>query len=308
MIYESYSRRLKKNNKRKSDVYTYDEISDRFRQQVIYIARDNLDVDDWKEIREIMAREVGIEYLAIKSRYGRYSVEEECEEFIRKTNTENVLDITELIARFICIKYKNDECKINKEIGELNYRFKDNNLGYEFINTELIRIDTELIHKEVIKPAIKLLYDEEFEGACNEFFNAHECYRKRKYEDAITNACKAFESTMKNICENLEYEYNKNKDTASTLIGRLETNDFIPKYEKAGFNDLSNLMRDLKNSLSNNLPVVRNKSACHGAGSKAREVSESVVEYAINMTATNIVYLIKTYQEKKKEKKLEENN
>ncbi|MCQ2017851.1 STM4504/CBY_0614 family protein [Clostridium butyricum] len=300
MIYEPYSRRLKKSNERKSDVYTYDEISDRFRQQVIYIARNMFNNQHWLRIRDTMATELGTEYLAVSKRsYHPYTTQEECENFIRETDYENVLDITELIARIICDEYQDDEYTVKKAIDELNYRFKDNNLGYEFINNELIRIDTELIHKEIIKPAIKLLYDEDFEGACDEFFKAHECYRNGRYEDAITNAGKAFESTMKNICKNLEYEYNEERDNASTLIGRLESNGFIPKYEKAGFNDLNNLMKSLKNSLVNNLPVVRNKRSAHGTGSMVREISESVVEYAINMCATNIVYLVKTYRQEK---------
>ena len=63
-------------------------------------------------------------------------------------------------------------------------------------------------------------------------------------------------------------------------------------------------MKNLKNSLGNNLPVIRNKISAHGAGVEVRQVSEYIVEYAINMCATNIVYLVKTYQEKKN--KLEE--
>lgn len=307
MIYEPYSRRMKNNIENKSDVYIYDKISLKFRNQVIYIAQDILFDSDWEKIRNIMVRELGVENLAIKKGYYKYTSKEECQAFIRNCEEyENVLDIIELIAREISIKLKYDNKRLEEVINELNYRFKDNDLGYQFINDELIRVDNELIHKEIIKPAIKLLYDEDFKGACKEFFEAYDDYRNKKYESAITNVEKAFESTMKTICEKLNYTYDKERDTASILIGRLQTNNFIPKYERAGFNDLNSLMKNLKNSLGDNLPVVRNKMSAHGAGVEVREVSEYIVEYAINMCATNIVYLVKTYQEKKKEKELEE--
>ncbi|MCR2018422.1 hypothetical protein NSB04_01480 [Blautia pseudococcoides] len=45
------------------------------------------------------------------------------------------------------IKYNDDYCqKIDDSLSELNYRFKQNNLGYEYINGELIRIDNKLLH------------------------------------------------------------------------------------------------------------------------------------------------------------------
>lgn len=305
MIYEPYSRRMKNAAEDKSDVYTYDKIPLKFRNQVIYIAEDVLFNSDWEEIRTIMVRELGVVNLAVSKGCYKYTAKEECQVFIRNCKEyENVLDIIELIARVISIKLQYDNKRLEEVIKELNYRFKDNDLGYQFINDELIRVDNELIHKDIIKPAIKLLYDEDFKGVCKEFFEAHDDYRNQKYESAITNVEKAFESTMKTICEKLNYKYDKERDNASTLIGRLQTNNFIPKYEQAGFNDLNNLMKNLKNSLGNNLPVIRNKISAHGAGVEVRQVSEYIVEYAINMCATNIVYLVKTYQEKKN--KLEE--
>ena len=45
-------------------------------------------------------------------------------------------------------------------------------MGYEFINGELIRIDNKILHQEVIKPALRLLYEEGFDGAEEEFRKA----------------------------------------------------------------------------------------------------------------------------------------
>ena len=51
---------------------------------------------------------------------------------------------------------------------ELNYRFKQHNLGYEFINSQIITIDSTLLHETAVKPTLKLLFEEGFEGAEDE--------------------------------------------------------------------------------------------------------------------------------------------
>lgn len=118
---------------------------------------------------------------------------------------------------------------IDSAIEELNHRFKEpkHNLGYEFVGGELVRIDSQHIHKQVIKPAIQLLSEEDFSGALNEFSTAHRLYRTGDYKQAIVEALKSFESTMKAICKRKHCEYNET-DPASKLINILFENNFIP--------------------------------------------------------------------------------
>ncbi len=54
---------------------------------------------------------------------------------------------------------------VDKAIEEFNCRFKQHNLGYKFVNGEVIRIDNKMLYQEVIKPALRLLYEEGFDGA-----------------------------------------------------------------------------------------------------------------------------------------------
>lgn len=75
--------------------------------------------------------------------------------------------------------------RINRAFQELNYRFKQHNLGYEFVDDKLIRKDNELLHQETIKPALKLLIETGFEGAEQEFLDAFEHRRKGENKDAI---------------------------------------------------------------------------------------------------------------------------
>lgn len=201
-----------------------------------------------------------------------------------------VIGIANLPFSRISAKEKND--KTNYAIEELNYRFKQHNLGYEFINGEIIRKDSEHIHQEIIKPALKLLVSCEFAGAEQEYLDAFEHRRKGENKDAILDALKAFESTMKAICDGLGYSYDPAKSTAKDLISCLESNGFYPAY-------MNNHMTSLRTSLESGLPTLRNKNAGHGQGATVVNISDEFTEYALNLAATNIVLLAKLYESKK---------
>ncbi|MFW2454327.1 AbiJ-NTD4 domain-containing protein, partial [Aliarcobacter butzleri] len=69
---------------------------------------------------------------------------------------------------------------IEKAINELNYRFKEHGVGFQFVENEIIRIDSELLHSEAVKPALKLLNEKNYKGAQEEFLSAYEHYRHGK--------------------------------------------------------------------------------------------------------------------------------
>ena len=56
---------------------------------------------------------------------------------------------------------------------------------------------------------ISLLYEEGFDGAEEEYRKAFEYRRKGDNKNAILEAGKAFESTMKTICDKKGYTYDK---------------------------------------------------------------------------------------------------
>ncbi|MDE2740031.1 MAG: hypothetical protein OXI58_00435 [Gemmatimonadota bacterium] len=49
-------------------------------------------------------------------------------------------------------------------VEELNNRFKEHGVGYQFTNGQIICIDSEFIHTEVVKPALKLLDQQHYAG------------------------------------------------------------------------------------------------------------------------------------------------
>lgn len=174
--------------------------------------------------------------------------------------------------------------KADDAIKELNYRFKQYGLGYEFIDGQIIKKSNELIHQEIIKPALSLLHNKKFKGAEDEFLKAFDAYKEGNNKDALMNAQKAFESTMKCICKEMKFEY-KETDTAKVLIKHLVDNQYIPVYQE-------NYLNNFEQVLSAGLPTIRNKEAGHGQGTDVKNVEDCTVEYAINLAASNIVYLV----------------
>lgn len=303
-IFELYSKRMKlAEGKEFEDVYVYDKAPEKLRIQISQILKDAIGTNNdeaWETIHNILLKE-----LARFSLVERPSREEihNCITYFLSCSDKEAIDFIELCLRMIDsdklrYDYKNHAkvCGMrqspNDAIEEINYRLKDNGVGYEFVEGEFIRVDRKFLHEETVKPAIRLLIEEEFEGAGEEFLQAHEHYRKGKYKESLVEALKAFESTLKTICDEKGYTYDKHRDTASKLITIIIDNQLIPSY-------LSSHFTGLRTTLEAGLPTVRNKQAGHGQGAVTVQVEPYFVEYALNLAASNIVLLINAYKESK---------
>lgn len=297
-MYKLYSERIR-NRDGEPEVYIYDEFSEAFRNQVFYIMCDILDEYDnegfWDYMHDEFSREKGLKKMGP---YSENFKKDNIEQYVGEASSEDFLDLVDFVfclfddvCRNAQPQYRFDldtNKMVDAAINELNYRFRQHNFGYEFVNGEIIRIDNKVMHQEVVKPALRLLYEEGFDGAEEEFRKAFEYRRKGDNRNAILEAGKSFESTMKTICDKKGYTYDKAKDTAKTLINILENNNFYPIY-------MSSHMASLRNTLETGLPVVRNKNAGHGQGSTVVPISDEFAEYALNLAATNIVLLVGIY-------------
>jgi hypothetical protein len=296
-MFKLYSERIK-DAKGEPEVFVYDNFPKEFRNQFFHIIADGFDKfernyefrDIWQYVCNSFAREQGLKSIFINNKNSMSRYIDEC------SNSE-FLDLMDYIFTvFIDNSYLRQnfgDDPIDKAITELNYRFKQHNLGYEFTNGEIIPKTNTIAHETIIKPALKLLLDEDFRGAEEEYLKAFDCYKKNDNKNSILEAIKAFESTMKTICDKLDYVYNKEKDTASKLIAILESNNFYPPY-------LNNHVTGIRVTLESGAPTLRNKKAGHGQGATVVDVSDEYVEYALNLVATNIVLLFKIYKKHKK--------
>ena len=305
-MYELLSKRIK-NASGEPEVFLYNSFPQPFRNQVFYILEDVLspystfDENLWDILEEQFCREKGLKGMGFKKPskgYGKSSIEK----YFEDSSDIDFLDSIDFFfyvidkkLRTLKAQYKHDydaDIAVSDAIMELNYRFKQHNLGYEFINSQIIPIDSTLLHEMAVKPALKLLFEEGFEGAEDEIRKAYEKRRKGDNKNAILEAGKAFESTMKIICDKQGYTYDKAKDTAQKLISVLENNGFYPSYMNAH-------LTSIRTTLETGLPVVRNKVSGHGQGNQVITISDEYTDYVLHLAATNILFLVQLYRRQK---------
>lgn len=174
-------------------------------------------------------------------------------------------------------------------IYQINFRFNENRVGYQFIEGRVIRIDSEFLHSEVVKPALVLLDEKRYRGPQDEFLKAHEHYRHKRYRESVNACLHAFESTMKVICGKRKWDMPKNP-SEKKLIETCITKGLIPEY----WHDQNAALSKL---LENGVLTGRNKNSRHVQGKELREISENLISYMLHMTASNIVFLARAEKE-----------
>lgn len=78
--------------------------------------------------------------------------------------------------------------------------YKEHRIGYQFESSQIIRVDSTIIHSEITRPTLSLLWNRKFVGANEEYLQAQEHYRQGRNKECLNKCLKAFESTMKSIC------------------------------------------------------------------------------------------------------------
>jgi hypothetical protein len=173
-------------------------------------------------------------------------------------------------------------------VSQINRRFLENDLGYQLMRSDttyqVIRIDSQYIHAHIVEPAIAALHSHGFRGALDEFMEAHRQYRHGLYKSSMNEALKSFESTIKCICSTRGWEFNE-QDPARKLIQTLLANGAFPA-------SLQNYLSAVVSILESAVPTLRNKRSGHGQGIEVLEVPDFLASYMINLTASNIVFMI----------------
>lgn len=305
-VVELFSKRQQLLKGEVSDIYIYDCISVKLKFQIKYIIEDIFGNSNdyfyktesrevYKYIVETLCREYGLPYLDNPNHNDRSYYNELFSYFFNNIDAEKCIDIIEFSFKLINRKeatnlFKKSHEKLVNAIEELNTRFKENGVGYQFIVNEIIRIDSEFIHQEAVKPALKLLHLSGFEGAKDEFLLAFEHYRKGNNKEAINECLKAFESTMKTICIENTWVFPPNA-TSNALIKICLDKHLIPVFWEQNLTSLRSLMEST-------ISTGRNKLAAHGQGKEIVEVPNHLVAYILHMTASTIVFLIEANNHK----------
>lgn len=301
-IIDLFSKRQKKLRGEVPDVYSYKALPEALRTQIVHIWLDTLgNADQWFDgqvsqayqfIVDTLCREHGLFQLPGASKYGKRDyLNELVNYFLNEQDVERALDAVELafglIDRFTreweYLHRRDASEKADAAISELNARMKEHGIGYQYANHEIIRIDSEFVHAEVVIPALRLLNKKQYLGAQQEFLKAHEHYRTGNSKEALNEALKAFESLMKAICEKRKWKYNATS-AAKDLIKVCFENGLVPPFWDQHYASLRSL-------LESSVPTGRNKLSGHGQGSQPTDVPSHIVAYMLHMTASAIVFL-----------------
>ena len=292
------------------DVFVYDELPEKLLNQIVHIwteaigpfnsathpfSRAPSNNETWNRIHKIIAKQHGLPFLDEE----HLPTYERCVGYLRSdgTSIEYALDLIE--ASFMYVdgparelgpherKKRGITMCPDDAIQELNDRFRQACVGYRFENGMILQVDSELIHYEVVRPALRYLRQPGFEGPSQEFMSAHAHYRAGQMKDAITDANNAFESTLKTICD-LRGWQDARRARAVDLLKIVRNEGLLPDYLDESFNQLVA-------TLKSGLPRVRNEEGAHGQGAIPHQTPDYVAAYALHLAAAKILFLVEAH-------------
>ncbi|MCA4921109.1 MAG: hypothetical protein ING82_16930 [Roseomonas sp.] len=314
MVYDIYSKRVTRRSEDGGDVYQYASFPYHVRVQLVLL---------WERFISKDEKKFALICQKLREEYGCFSLlnlislpqvslskttpflDEVKFFFIHTRDVDQCLDVVEECAKAFCNTTKvesygsqlgewgeNIAAQVKKEKIEfvkiLNARLREAQIGYQFENGQIIRIDNQFIHADVVKPALSFISTNGFEGANHEFLEAHEKYREGDYTGSLIESAKAFESVLKIVLRKHGQD-DTAKDTASALLNKFFALNLLPSYLQKQFNDLKSL-------LQGGTPNVRNKEAAHGQGEEIREVPEYLAAYGLHQTASAILLIVKAHE------------
>jgi hypothetical protein len=200
-VYETYASRVAAAARAgEPDVYIYHALPHLLRKQIALILTECIGSGgrDWDTIEEIMHREVSsYENRGAQPRVSLLS-------YLRgSTDTAGILTLIEICAKIMADGRSRGDQGATADpaegLAELNERFLRSGVGYQFENGEIIRVDSQYVHAEVVKETLRLVSEPGFEEANAEFMTAHRHLREGNLRDCNTAALRATENILKVI-------------------------------------------------------------------------------------------------------------
>jgi hypothetical protein len=203
MLFDIFSKRQKRLRGEAPDVYQYADLPSSFRAQVVHIL-----LDLFGDPRAIQSRSLvlfGIVRNGLCREFGRFSLtdrhsrsvdEDLINFFLTTSDVEEALSVIELAFQTASYAHANDwefrrfsnpRMTVDDGTSELNARFREHGIGFQFESNEIVRVDSQVLHEDVVKPALYLLHQKRFAGANGEFLRAHEHYRHADIRKRSTN-------------------------------------------------------------------------------------------------------------------------
>ncbi len=285
------------------EVYTYDSLPSFLRAQLAMVFKagigpyesrsSNGNALAWDALDEIMTKEIE----TFSSGRRTKNPLGHCLDYLRESgDVTGVISFVELCCRMID-NFQGDTDHQLEWLGitqspadaleEINERFRQHEVGYQYESGEIVRVDSQFVHAEVVKPALALLSAPEFADANAEFRRAHEHYRAGHYRDCNTAALRSMESVLKAICDARAWPFDEGAPV-ERLIRVVRDHELFPAYLGGSMDSLVAAMKGL--------PKVRDSQGAHGAAPSDPPVPAHIAGYALHLAAANIVMLVEAHR------------
>jgi len=297
MELESYSRR---NAEPKENIFSYNEIPLKLRNQIILIIDNTIGYDLYvgDELVEQLYEKVWDKYELEHGKLDEYPNNvlfkyRVLDTLKKETNLDQLLDMIEFCLQVIdklsklpnnFSEQRNAKMLPKNALSEVNKKFLQASVGYQFIDGIILKISNELLYQKLIIPAINLLDKPAFKNANDEYMMAHTHFKAGLNKECLNECLKALESTLKIIYTLKDWQY----DTKAGLAGLIDVaydNKLIPDY-------LKTQLGALRTILTSGVNTIRNKIGGHGQGPNINTANDETTRYTLNLTGANIIYLI----------------
>ncbi|MEJ2442394.1 MAG: hypothetical protein P8Y42_02905 [Exilibacterium sp.] len=227
-ILDLFSKRQKRSGKGEWEGYTYSELPQPLRVQIVHIWHDTLGGHEqfWSEdvkrayeaIVNALCREYGLFKLPSAKQHGeRDFLVELTDFFLQEVDLAKALDVVEIsfktidsyTRRWEYLHRRNADELAGQAISELNTRFNEHGVGYQFIQGKILKIDSEFVHEKIVTPALQVFNNGAYYSAQQHFARAYELYRHGESSEAFKVCVKTFEDMMKTICDRRNWGYSR---------------------------------------------------------------------------------------------------
>lgn len=177
-------------------------------------------------------------------------------------------------------KDKNKTLRDRKNLAKkINKIFEEYDIGFEIICNECVEViikENTFIHTIINKPVLDLLNGKKFEIINKELMDAYGHCKKGEWSDCILDCGKAFESTLKLICKEKKWEYNKDKDTLSRLLEICKSNGLFYDFCISSFVGIA---------------TIRNRLGGHGEDPDPNYVADKSYAFYTIGHVSSLIYL-----------------
>ncbi len=275
----------------------------------------------WNSIRRVLRDEWGVHFLTTAASIGRgyRAAEEVLGALESQTDLPKTLDIIEICMvtidkvcrdpRWVNCFYENynddpfDSGPQDPDdaLKECNTRMQEAGLGYRYLMDKgvLVSATSEYEHQENTVSPLRLLHEQEFKGAEEEFLSAHQRYRSEDYSGALAEAVKSLESTLKTICAHKGWngpigrgkrKREPNKATLRELVKYVVVDNRLVASRSENF--FSGLVKTLEDGAG---PLRNQAGGAHGSGETPVKIADYEAAYCLSITGAAIRFLVSAF-------------